>query len=63
MPSYLIAIAVGLLKSKDIGPRSKVWSEESMVQDAATEFAEVWLVFSFLLFHCFRVYLPQHVTL
>jgi len=41
MPSYLIAIAAGLLKSKDIGPRSKVWSEESMVEKSAEEFAEV----------------------
>ena len=41
MPSYLIAIAAGALKSKDIGPRSKVWSEADVVQKAANEFADV----------------------
>jgi leukotriene-A4 hydrolase len=31
IPSYLIALAAGKLVSRDIGPRSRVWSEESMV--------------------------------
>nr|XP_002123481.1 leukotriene A-4 hydrolase [Ciona intestinalis] len=39
-PSYLIAIVVGLLESRDIGPRSKVWSEKEFVEKAAHEFAE-----------------------
>ncbi|XP_078484924.1 leukotriene A-4 hydrolase [Ciona intestinalis] len=39
-PSYLIAIVVGLLESRDIGPRSKVWSEREFVDKAAHEFAE-----------------------
>ena len=34
IPSYLIALAVGALESRDIGPRSKVWSEASMVVSA-----------------------------
>lgn len=41
MPSYLIAIATGFLKSKKIGPRSKVWSEPDMVDVSADEFSEV----------------------
>lgn len=40
IPSYLIALAVGALVSRDIGPRSKVWSEAEMVDAGAYEFAE-----------------------
>lgn len=40
IPSYLIAIVVGALESRKIGPRSKVWSEKEMVDAAAYEFAE-----------------------
>nr|CAB3263565.1 leukotriene A-4 hydrolase [Phallusia mammillata] len=40
MPSYLIAIVVGLLESREIGPRSKVWSEKEFVDKAAAEFSE-----------------------
>uniref|UniRef100_A0A8C9VS20 Leukotriene A-4 hydrolase n=1 Tax=Scleropages formosus TaxID=113540 RepID=A0A8C9VS20_SCLFO len=40
IPSYLIAIVVGVLESRDIGPRSKVWSEKELVDQAAYEFAE-----------------------
>lgn len=40
IPSYLIAIVVGDLESRDIGPRSKVWSEKEMVDLAAFEFSE-----------------------
>lgn len=47
MPSYLIAIAVGNLESRDLGPRSKVWSEPEFVDLAAFEFAEVRLIFMF----------------
>uniref|UniRef100_H2YBI2 Leukotriene A(4) hydrolase n=1 Tax=Ciona savignyi TaxID=51511 RepID=H2YBI2_CIOSA len=39
-PSYLIAIVVGLLESRDIGPRSKVWSEKEFIERAKDEFAE-----------------------
>ena len=44
MPSYLIAIVAGLLESRDIGPRTKVWSEKEMVDAAAFEFAEVCML-------------------
>ena len=40
IPSYLIALAAGCLVSRDIGPRSRVWSEPSMVEAGAYEFAE-----------------------
>ncbi|XP_075216534.1 leukotriene A-4 hydrolase [Lycorma delicatula] len=40
MPSYLIAIAVGNLESRELGPRSCVWSEPEYVDSAAYEFAE-----------------------
>ncbi len=38
--SYLIAIAVGQLDKKDISPRCAIWSEPSLVEGAAHEFAE-----------------------
>ena len=38
--SYLIAIAVGKLESRKIGPRSHVWSEKEYVEQAAFEFSE-----------------------
>ncbi|XP_029522066.1 leukotriene A-4 hydrolase-like [Oncorhynchus nerka] len=40
MPSYLIAIVVGALESREIGPRSRVWSEKEFVDKAAYEFSE-----------------------
>jgi leukotriene-A4 hydrolase len=40
MPSYLIALAIGALESRVIGPRSKVWSEKETVDAGAFEFAE-----------------------
>lgn len=40
IPSYLIAIVSGDIESRDIGPRSKVWSEKEMVEKAAYEFEE-----------------------
>ncbi|XP_043569231.1 leukotriene A-4 hydrolase [Chiloscyllium plagiosum] len=40
MPSYLIALVVGSLESRVIGPRSRVWSEKEMVDAAAYEFEE-----------------------
>jgi leukotriene A-4 hydrolase/aminopeptidase len=41
IPPYLIALAVGDLASRDVGPRSRVWAEPSVVESAAWEFAEV----------------------
>uniref|UniRef100_A0A7S2TWP0 Peptidase M1 leukotriene A4 hydrolase/aminopeptidase C-terminal domain-containing protein n=1 Tax=Lotharella oceanica TaxID=641309 RepID=A0A7S2TWP0_9EUKA len=38
-PSYLVALVVGNLKEKVIGPRSSVWSEPEMVDAGAYEFA------------------------
>lgn len=52
MPSYLIAIAVGLLESKEIGPRSKVWAEPSVVRSFAA-----WYLLE-LSFHLSLVSLP-----
>ncbi|XP_063073857.1 leukotriene A-4 hydrolase-like [Engraulis encrasicolus] len=40
MPSYLIAIVVGALESREIGPRTRVWSEKEYVDKAAFEFSE-----------------------
>ncbi|KAK7896721.1 hypothetical protein WMY93_022046 [Mugilogobius chulae] len=40
MPSYLIAIVVGAIESREIGPRSRVWSEKEFVDQAASEFSE-----------------------
>jgi len=38
--SYLIAIAVGAIVSRKVGPRSHVWSEEEFVDKAAFDFSE-----------------------
>jgi leukotriene-A4 hydrolase len=40
IPSYLLALAVGQLESREVGPRSSVWAEPSVVEAAAFEFAE-----------------------
>jgi len=40
IPPYLLALAVGNVESRDIGPRSKVWSEPEMVEAGAFEFSE-----------------------
>ncbi|GAA5813641.1 hypothetical protein MFLAVUS_007125 [Mucor flavus] len=40
IPSYLIAIAVGNLVGREIGPRSTVWCEPEMIEQAAWEFAD-----------------------
>ena len=40
MASYLVALAVGNLASKEVGPRSSVWAEPSVVDAAAYEFAD-----------------------
>ena len=41
IPSYLLAIVTGKLVSRDIGPRSRVWCEQPMIEQAAWEFDEV----------------------
>ncbi|HEV7289596.1 M1 family metallopeptidase [Sphingomonas sp.] len=41
VPPYLIAIAVGDLKFKEVGPRSGVWAEAGMLDAAVSEFADV----------------------
>ncbi|KAI8056806.1 peptidase family M1-domain-containing protein [Syncephalis plumigaleata] len=40
MPSYLIALAVGNLEGRKIGPRSTVWSEPEVIEKAAWEFVD-----------------------
>jgi len=40
IPSYLLALVVGDLVSKQIGPRSHVWSEPQLIDKAAFEFSE-----------------------
>jgi leukotriene A-4 hydrolase/aminopeptidase len=39
IPPYLMALAVGDLASRDLGPRSRVWAEPATVEKAAWEFA------------------------
>lgn len=39
-PAYLIALAVGELESRKLGPRCAVWSEPSVVDAAAAEFED-----------------------
>lgn len=39
IPSYLLALAVGHLESRPLGPISAVWSEPEMVEAGAHEFA------------------------
>jgi aminopeptidase N len=41
IPPYLLALAVGHLASRDVGPRSRVWAEPEVVEKAAWEFAGV----------------------
>lgn len=40
VPSYLFAFAVGDLVSRELGPRTQVWAEPSMLEAAAYEFAD-----------------------
>ncbi|KAG2497173.1 hypothetical protein HYH03_004762 [Edaphochlamys debaryana] len=37
---YLVALAVGDLECRDLGPRTRVWSEPGMVEAGAYEFAD-----------------------
>jgi leukotriene-A4 hydrolase len=41
VPAYLVALAAGVLTSRELSPRSRVWAESSVVDAAAWEFAEV----------------------
>lgn len=41
IPSYLVALAVGELEFREIGPRTGVYSEPSVVAGAAYEFADM----------------------
>jgi len=41
VPSYLIALAVGDLTSRDLSPRSRVWAEPPTADAAAYEFAGI----------------------
>ena len=41
IPPYLFAFAIGDLASRDLSPRCRVWSEPSVVDKAAWEFADV----------------------
>lgn len=41
IPPYLFAFAVGELSSRELGPRSRVWAEPSVVDSAAWEFEGV----------------------
>lgn len=41
IPPYLFALAVGDLQSRELGPRSRVWAEPSVVDKAAYEFGQV----------------------
>ena len=40
IPSYLLALAVGELESRDLSPRVRVWAEPATIDQAAWEFAE-----------------------
>ncbi len=41
IPSYLVALAVGNLRSKDLSKRSRVWAEPETVDAAAWEFSGI----------------------
>ncbi|XP_077293269.1 leukotriene A-4 hydrolase [Arctopsyche grandis] len=40
IPAYLIAIAIGALESRELGPRSTIWAEKEIIDKSAWEFAE-----------------------
>lgn len=41
IPAYLLALAVGDIDSRDLGPRTRVYAEPGVVEAAAWEFADV----------------------
>lgn len=40
IPSYLLALAVGNIEGRQVGPRTTVWSEPEVVEAAASEFRD-----------------------
>jgi leukotriene-A4 hydrolase len=40
IPSYLFALAVGKLTSRELGPRCRIYAEAEIIEEAAWEFAE-----------------------
>lgn len=40
IPSYLFALAVGDIAHRDLGPRSRIYAEPAVIEEAAFEFAE-----------------------
>lgn len=40
IPAYLLAIAIGKLVSRPLGPNSNVWAEEGIIEASAFEFSE-----------------------
>ena len=41
IPPYLIALGIGNLEFREVGPRTGVWAEPAVVDDAAYEFGEM----------------------
>ena len=41
VPGYLVALAVGDLERREVGPRTAVWADPSVVEAAADEFADM----------------------
>ena len=41
IPAYLLAIAVGNIAARELGPRSTVYTEPEMLEDCAWEFADI----------------------
>lgn len=40
IPTYLVALAVGNLEKRQIGPRSSIWTEPEMIEKGAFEFSD-----------------------
>eukprot|EP00730_Choanoeca_flexa_P014807 TRINITY_DN6608_c0_g1_i1.p1 TRINITY_DN6608_c0_g1~~TRINITY_DN6608_c0_g1_i1.p1 ORF type:complete len:624 (+),score=155.98 TRINITY_DN6608_c0_g1_i1:60-1874(+) len=41
IPTYLLALVVGKLESRELGPRCRVWSEAEQIEASAKEFEDV----------------------
>ncbi len=41
IPAYLVALAAGAVEFRELGPRTGVWAEPSVLPSAASEFADV----------------------
>ena len=62
IPSYLLALVVGELESRDISDRCRIWSEPSVVEAAAYDFSQTEVSgvrFSMLLFAAYSEQLRQ----